>query len=165
VEAAALGRVYERAGLDEQAGLAYEEAFRRSSTASDSRLVPGDLRRQIECDSLRALALIARRARRFDQAAAWWRRLLEAPGCTREMTRDATAALAIHHEHRVRDLATAKMFALKSLEEGATTAWGDAVRHRLARLDRKLLSEPPLFPFWTSPPSSETPTSEPRTSS
>ena len=88
----------------------------------------------------------ARRSRRFDTAAEWWRQLLEVPGCSAQLRREATEALAIHHEHRDRDLAAAKMFALKSLETGAEAAWGDAVRHRLARIERKMTSERSLFP-------------------
>lgn len=159
-EALALARTYERAGLDARAGASYEEAIRQARRTASA------VRRQIECDALRALALGARRTRQYDAAAAWWRQLLDVPGCPREMMRDATEALAIHHEHRQRDLAAAKMFALRSLDEGNGAAWGNAVRHRLARLERKMVSEwRPLFPFWTSPPACETPTSEPRTSS
>jgi hypothetical protein len=36
----------------------------------------------------------------------------------------------IHHEHRVRDLAAAKAFALRSLEHGTPRGWHDAVRHQ-----------------------------------
>jgi hypothetical protein len=58
--------------------------------------------------------------------------------------REATEALAVHHEHRERDLEAAKAFALRSLEAEAQPAWTRAVQHRLARLDRKLkLTEPP----------------------
>jgi hypothetical protein len=65
----------------------------------------------------------------------------------------------------VRDLETAKMFALKSLEAGAEPAWGDAVRHRLARIERKMVSERSLFPSLPLPLSSGSPTSGRRTSS
>ena len=106
-----------------------------------------------------------RRQRRFNEAAERWRLLLEVPGCPSQMRREATEALAIHHEHRDRDLAAAKMFALKSLETGAGPAWGDAVRHRLARIERKMVSERPLFPSSPLLPSSGSPTSEHQTSS
>jgi hypothetical protein len=48
----------------------------------------------------------------------------------------AVEALAIHHEHRARDLAGARELALAALDEAG--ARSDAVRYRLARLDRKL---------------------------
>jgi hypothetical protein len=52
--------------------------------------------------------------------------------------REATEALAVHHEHRARDLEGARTFALQALRLQATTARQDAVKYRLARLDRKL---------------------------
>ena len=52
-----------------------------------------------------------------------------------------------------------------ALRSQAEAAWGDAVRHRLARIERKLVSERPLFPSSPSQPPSEPPTSGRRTSS
>jgi hypothetical protein len=49
----------------------------------------------------------------------------------------AVEALAIHHEHRERDFAGARELALTSLED-ATERRAGSVRHRIARLDRKL---------------------------
>ena len=94
--------------------------------------------------ALRALALAWRRAREFDRAAEVWGRLLQVCGCPPQMAREATEALAIHHEHRRRDLASARAFALRSLSVDSTagrpgTPWTRAVQHRLARIDRKLL--------------------------
>jgi hypothetical protein len=54
------------------------------------------------------------------------------------MAREATEALAVHHEHRVRDLEAARRFALESLRVPATMARRHAAEHRLARLNRKL---------------------------
>ena len=153
-ECLALGRVYERAGETTRADVAFERAAslaavvaeraRHADRASAAEWVwtPQGIR----ADALRSLALGSRRSRRFTAAADWWRQLLDVPGCPTHLRREATEALAIHHEHRERDLAVAKMFALKSLEAGEETAWGDAVRHRLARLERKLVSERSLFP-------------------
>ena len=153
-ECLALGRVYERAGDSVRAEAAYvrtvsltkSEAFSGRAVsrrmAADWAWTPSGMR----AEALRSLAVNARRRRRFSEAAAWWRQLLDVPGCQAQLRREATEALAIHHEHRDRDLAAAKMFALKSLEAGTETAWGDAVRHRLARIERKMVSERPLFP-------------------
>jgi uncharacterized protein YprB with RNaseH-like and TPR domain len=132
-ETLALGRVYARAGLEARARDAFQRAADRASTSG-----------AIQVDSLRALALAWRRARRYDDAAGCWRAVLDAPACPRHVAREATEALAIHHEHRVRDLAAARAFALRSLESGTRPASHAAVRHRLARIERKMGS-PRLF--------------------
>jgi uncharacterized protein YprB with RNaseH-like and TPR domain len=126
-EALALGRVYARAGLDVRARDAWQHAADRSSASGVVRI-----------ESLRALALAWRRARQHEHAASCWRALLAAPACPRNVAREATDALAIHHEHRLRDLAAAKVFALRSLECGVHPASHAAVRHRLARIQRKI---------------------------
>jgi hypothetical protein len=94
-------------------------------------------------DALRRLALAGRRARRFEDAAWCWRELLEVRGCPLSIVREATEALAIHHEHRLRDLPSARLFALRTLEsveEGMRLGWTEAVQHRLTRIDRKMAS-------------------------
>jgi uncharacterized protein YprB with RNaseH-like and TPR domain len=135
-EALALGHVYMRGGLTARACDAYRRAVEMTERGVVSQLV--------RIESLRALALSHRRARQHADAAACWRRLVDAPGCPPRLVREATEALAVHHEHRERDLEAAKAFALRSLEAEAQPAWTRAVQHRLARLDRKLkLTEPP----------------------
>ena len=77
----------------------------------------------------------------------------------RRSSREAAEALAIHHEHRVPDLALAKTFALGSLAaaaHGPRPSIAQAVRHRLARLERKMgeagsLSEVKAGPKRTRP--------------
>ena len=62
-------------------------------------------------------------------------------GCPAPIVCEATEALAIHHEHRVRDLALARRFALGSLAAltgGPRPSLAQAVRHRLARIERKM---------------------------
>ena len=76
-----------------------------------------------------------------EQAAALWSELTEVRGCPAPIVREATEALAIHHEHRVRDLVSAKRFALGSLAAlslGPRPSLAQAMRHRLARIERKL---------------------------
>jgi len=120
----------------------------------------------LSVEALRALALLARRQRRYEAAAARWRQLVELDDCPPHISREAIEALAIYHEHRVRDLAAAKLFALRGVELEAAPARGDAARHRLARIERKLVSDRlTLFPSSTLPLSSGSPTSAPRTSS
>jgi hypothetical protein len=54
-----------------------------------------------------------------------------------ELRQFAAEALAIHQEHREQDLTSARELALFALEE-ADGRRADGVRHRLARLDRKI---------------------------
>lgn len=147
-ERLALGHVYARAGFDARAREAYADAV----TACRSPRAAYDV---VRVDALKSLALAWRRARQFDEAALCWERLLEMRGCPPHVAREATDALAIHHEHRVRDLEAAKIFALRSLETAAQPGRDDAARHRLARLERKLgtaATEPPrLFPSSSLP--------------
>jgi uncharacterized protein len=135
-EAIALGRVYARAGLDDRACDAYSHALDRCRS-------PRGAFDPLRIDALRLLAIARRRARRHEEAAACWRALLEIRGCPPAVVREATEALAIHHEHRVRDLSAARLFALQSLEsvEGGRPGWTAAIEHRLTRIDRKLVSK------------------------
>jgi uncharacterized protein YprB with RNaseH-like and TPR domain len=130
-EALALGHVYTRAGFEERARAAYRHAIDRCRS-------PRGAYDPIRIHALRMLALAWRRARRYEDAASCWCDLLAIRGCPPPLEREATAALAVHHEHRRRDLSSAKAFALRSLESGALPAWRNAVHHRLARLDRKM---------------------------
>jgi uncharacterized protein YprB with RNaseH-like and TPR domain len=141
-EALALGRVYERAGTDdrvqERAGaLARAEACYARAAESGTAEVKGE--------ALYRLALRCRRERRFEEAAAIWRQVLELtePRAIRRIAglaalrRFAAEALAIHHEHRERDPEGARELALFALSE-ADGQRIDGMRHRLARLDRKI---------------------------
>ena len=121
-EALALGRVYARCGLDGRAREAYQRALGMCTSSGALRI-----------DGLRALAALFRRGRRYEDAAAHWRELLAIPGCPPHLAREASEALAVHHEHRARDLQAAKAFALRIGPTG-----NPAVQHRLARLERKM---------------------------
>jgi uncharacterized protein YprB with RNaseH-like and TPR domain len=133
-EVLALGHVYARAGYDERARAAFRLAIERCRS-------PRGAFDPIRIEALRLLALAWRRARQYDEAAECWFDLLEIRGCPPAIEREATAALAIHHEHRRRDLAAAKIFALRSLDSAPAPAWRDAARYRLARLERKLKTQ------------------------
>jgi len=132
-EALGMGRLYERAGMTNEA----LEAFARAAQAP----CPDDIGR---AEALRAHATLCRRLRRYETAASSWRRILELRMCPVAIAREATEALAVHHEHRERDLNAAKTFALRSLQLQATAARHQAVQYRLARLDRKMGSEPAI---------------------
>jgi uncharacterized protein YprB with RNaseH-like and TPR domain len=132
-EVLALGVVYHRAGFEDRARTAFRLAVERCRS-------PRGAFDPIRIEALRLLALAWRRARMHEEAAACWAELLAIRGCPALIEREATAALAIHNEHRRRDLPAAKAFALRSLETAPAPApaWSDAVRHRLARIERKL---------------------------
>jgi tetratricopeptide (TPR) repeat protein len=129
-----LGRVYERAGDQERA----IDAFAAASRGAD-----GDVR----AHALARLALLLGRQRRHAEAADTWRDLWalgrSSPGVPAALTRRAAEALAIHHEHRARDLPVARGYALELNEQAQTDSRlrlrlrNDAA-HRLNRIDRKL---------------------------
>jgi uncharacterized protein YprB with RNaseH-like and TPR domain len=141
-EALALGRVYARAGLYERA----RNAFARALAMSEE--LPGAGRMgeaAVRIAALRALARTARRMRRFGEAAGYWRALLAVEGCPAHLAREASEALAVHHEHRLRDLPAAKMFALRSLGRDSGPRLHSAVQRRLTRIERKLERGPRLW--------------------
>jgi uncharacterized protein YprB with RNaseH-like and TPR domain len=135
-EALGLGQLYERAGL-------FKEA--RASFMRAAALPADDI---TGAEALRALALACRRMREYHTAADAWRALLDRPGCPQAIVREATEALAIHHEHRLRDPRSARSFALKSLRLPATHSRREALEHRLARLNRKLGEVPTPMPLF-----------------
>ena len=111
-QALALGRIYERAGLVERADACY-----RRASACDAL--------EVKAEALYRLGLRCRRERKFGEAAAIWREVVALTE-TRSARRNATLvalrqfaveALAIHHEHRDRDLKTARELALFALNE------------------------------------------------
>jgi hypothetical protein len=131
-EQAGLGRLYERSGDRERAMRAYELA-----AAGDDR--------DVRAHALARLAVLLRRQDRHEEAAGAWQGVLDAgavghtgaPG-VRELSpleRRAAQALAVHHEHRARDLHAARRYA-ERLETSSRGA--DDVRRRLNRIDRKL---------------------------
>ena len=129
-EAVALGKIFDKAEHVSRA-----EACYRYATQSPEATV--------RADALYRLAVRLRRDRRFADAAAVWRQLMDFTeprsmrrGILGDLRQVAVEALAIHHEHRAKDLAGARELALVALEEaGGRTR---QVRHRLDRLERKL---------------------------
>jgi len=132
-EALGMGRLYERGGMTIEA----RAAFLRAAEHRDADT--------LTCaEAWRAYAVLSRRERRFADAAAGWRQILGLPRCPPAIVRDASEALAVHHEHRLRDLQAARGFALQSLYLNATRSRQEAAQHRLARLDRKLSGPAPV---------------------
>jgi uncharacterized protein len=154
-EALALGRIYERAAVDDRVssrdGVMNHAAscYRRGA---ESRAT------DVRAEALYRLALWHRRERRFTEAAAIWREVVDLtePRGVRRMLgmralrRFAAEALAVHHEHRDRDLDSARELALFALEEAeADGRVADGVRHRLARLNRKIAKKTDAQLFWS----------------
>jgi hypothetical protein len=133
-EALGLGQLYERHGLLHEARACFVHACAFQTDA-------------VRVEALRALALVSRRLRCHDDAAAAWRQLLECPDCPEPIVREASEALAVHHEHRARNLSVARALTLRSLTCQGTMARRELLEHRLARLDRKIgdRSEAVLF--------------------
>jgi hypothetical protein len=129
-ESLGLGRLYERSGAADDAEACFARA---ASLAARVGREP-----DVYADALRRLAICRRRAGRVREAAAAWQELVRIPGCPSVLRREAREALAIHHEHRSRDLVTARTFVLDALAEAPATAWRDQAQHRLNRIDRKL---------------------------
>jgi uncharacterized protein YprB with RNaseH-like and TPR domain len=126
-EALGMGRLYERAGLAAEARAAFERAAQMTAADPVTR-----------AEALRGYAVLSRRQRLYEEAAAAWRRILELRGCPSGIRREATEALAVHHEHRLHDPCAARTFAVQAMTLPQTPARREAVQHRLARLDRKL---------------------------
>jgi uncharacterized protein len=128
-EALGMGRLYERGGMMAEA---------KSSFARAIELGHAD--EELRAEALRAYAHVARRLRQYDEAADAWRRVLGLTACPRPIEREASEALAVHHEHRRRDFVSARDFTLRLLDVDENVTRRQAAEYRLARLDRKLES-------------------------
>jgi uncharacterized protein YprB with RNaseH-like and TPR domain len=132
-EAIALGKVYERAGCAPRAIACYEHAAGDPSADMD-----------VTAEALYRLGLRLRRERRFIDAAAVWRRILDLKqgrsgrrsALLAPLRQFAVEALAIHHEHREKDYEGARELTLRLLEEDLGVH--EHGRHRLERLERKI---------------------------
>jgi len=134
-EAYGLGCLYLHAGRLQDARACFARA---ESMESPATATAGTADSFVSAEALRALAVLDRRSRRYDDAAAAWRRLLALRACPPRFIQEASEALAVHHEHRERDLYLARDLARKSLQFATSGSRATAVRHRLTRLDRKL---------------------------
>jgi uncharacterized protein YprB with RNaseH-like and TPR domain len=136
-EAYGLARVYERAGAYDNAEASLLKTIEFAGRVGAEPEVHGE--------ALRRLAWIRRRTRRVHEAAEAWRELAALPRCAAWLRREAKEALAIHHEHRSKNLDVARQHALDLLAD--LDANHVRVRHRLDRLERKLARRTELLPF------------------
>ena len=135
-EAVGLGQLFERSGEMSMA----RRCFARAAGIDGAPLLPGD--EGTRAEAMHAYAVLCRRDRRHADAATAWRQLLNLHRCPPALARSASEALAVHHEHRLRDLATARAFAQRSASLTTTATRQQALQHRLARLERKLVAQP-----------------------
>lgn len=128
-ECLGLARVYDRAGRPNDAEVAYLRAIERLERVGRDPDTCGD--------ALRRLAWCRRRAGRLREAAEAWQRLADLPRCPASFRREAREALAIHHEHRSRDLEAAHAHVQQLLDDDLNARRRQAAEHRLRRLERK----------------------------
>ena len=144
-EAVGLGRLYQLAGRVDEARRCFSLACGIDANEPSVLLPPGGDGDQLRAEALSSFARLSRRARCFDDAAAAWASLLMLSGCAPALLREATEALAVHHEHRRRDPLSARGFALQSLQLPLTASRREALHHRVARLERKLAAPAPAL--------------------
>jgi tetratricopeptide (TPR) repeat protein len=122
-----LGRLYERAGELARA----ERAFALAAASEES---------DVAMQALARLAVLLRRQARHEEAAAAWEGVVtlssERPAAG-ALQRRAHQALAIHHEHRARDLDTAQRYA-EALRQRAIGPQAQEAQRRLHRLEKKI---------------------------
>lgn len=133
------GRLLEQAGRVDRAEPWYERAAELASSSWQSDEAA------VRVHALRALAVRRRRQGRFAEAAAYWESITAARGCPPALMCEALEALAVHCEHRARDLERARRYAERSRALARAAAQGAAVDHRLARLRRKLAGRGPML--------------------
>lgn len=133
------GRLFEQAGDEARA----EAWFLRAAELATRSWQHEDA--MIRAHAFRALAIRRRRQGRYDDAARYWESLLGVRPCPLALLREGLEALAVHCEHRARDLARAQSYAERSRGLAGAAAQGAAVEHRLARLQRKLRNRGPML--------------------
>jgi uncharacterized protein len=128
-ECLGVARLLDRAALLDRA----EACYRRALDLATRSWQPDD--EDVRVEALHALALRCRRTARYPDAAAHWEMLTRLRRCPPALMREAFEALAIHHEHRSRDLARARRFAEQTRR---VTGTHPGIDQRLARIDRKM---------------------------
>jgi uncharacterized protein YprB with RNaseH-like and TPR domain len=127
-EAALLGRELHRRGELGEA----EACYRRGLDDLEPR-------HPLRPETLAGLARLLRSQRRYDEAAVCWTEVTACRGVRMGLRQEATEALAVHFEHRRRDLERAHGWAERARAGGdVTRTAADRLERRLDRLRRKL---------------------------
>jgi hypothetical protein len=129
-ECLGLARIYERAGATDNAEATLLRAIDMAERLGTEP--------EVHAEALRRLAWSRRRAGRFREAADAWSAVVDLPRCPAVLRREAREALAIYHEHRSRDLGTARSLVLEVLSDDVTLRRREHAEYRLRRLERKL---------------------------
>ncbi len=129
-ECLGLARIYERAGAPDNAEATLLRAIDMAERLGSEP--------EAHAEALRRLAWSRRRAGRFRESADAWGALADLPRCPSGIRREAREALAVYHEHRSRDLGTARSLVLDVLNDGPEGRRRDAAEYRLQRLERKI---------------------------
>jgi uncharacterized protein len=136
-ECLGLGLLFDRAGRRDNAEACYLHAAMFAARVGREP--------EVRAEALRRLALGRRRSGRMSEAAQAWSEIVTMAACPSTIRREARQALAIHHEHRSRDLRSARMFVLDALAENPTPRWREQAEYRLARIERKMGQTERLF--------------------
>jgi hypothetical protein len=94
----------------------------------------------LRAETLAGLARLLRSQRRYDEAAACWTEITGVRGLRAGLRLEATEALAVHFEHRRRDLTRAHSYAERARQADLARPGGrpGAGRTGAIRLDRRL---------------------------
>ncbi|MDE0828806.1 MAG: ribonuclease H-like domain-containing protein [Vicinamibacterales bacterium] len=139
-----LGRLYERGGREADAPGCYERAVALTSGARGTG-AGGTMEFDalaVRAEALYRLALACRRQHRHSDAARYWQTLIDLgrrPAGVFE--REALRALAVHHEHRLKDTDGALNFARRAYAVEYTAGRRRDVERRLTRLERRLANQ------------------------
>ena len=131
-----LGRVYERGGRPADANVCYEHAAGLTSAGGSSDVHHRLL--DVRAEALYRVASARRRQRRHVDAARVWQSLVDLGRTPGMFEREALRALAVHHEHRLKDTGRALSFARRAHAEARTAAARRDVQKRVTRLERRL---------------------------
>ena len=92
----------------------------------------------VRAEALYRVASARRRQRRHVEAARVWQSLIDLGRPPGLFEREALRALAVHHEHRLKDTGRALTFARRAYVEARTAAARREVQQRVTRLERRL---------------------------
>ena len=96
----------------------------------------------VRAEALYRVASARRRQRRHADAALVWRELLDLGRTPGLFEREALRALAVHHEHRLKDMGRALTFARRAYAVARTAHRRRDGQKRVMRLERRLAGEP-----------------------